>query len=124
MPPLIRVTSDLVHETVHTATIGGKDLDALIVAEVVKQIGAGAMDPTAIKWKVVYRSETTATEGTNQIAEVTIAVDHSVNSTRPTLTISAKPGDVVSLPPGHHWLDITSMDGGVAYVPVADAPTQ
>lgn len=76
IPPTISVKSDVIHETVHTAVISGKDLDALIVAEVVRQIDAGAIDHAALAWKVVHRSETTATEGTRQIAEVTIAVNH------------------------------------------------
>ncbi|GGX32720.1 hypothetical protein GCM10007242_44580 [Pigmentiphaga litoralis] len=116
--PQIQVQSDLVHETVFNAKVSGKDLDDLIVSGVMRQIGRPVMDRTGVTWKVVHRNETTATEGTRQIAEVTIVVDHRTDAVLDTSTVHVRPGDVVLLPPGHHWLDITSMDGWCGYVAV------
>ncbi|GGX30483.1 hypothetical protein GCM10007242_41390 [Pigmentiphaga litoralis] len=76
LPPTIPVHSDVVHETVYTAIVAGKDLDDLIVAGVMRQIGQPVMDRPGVTWKVVHRHESTATEGTRQIAEVMIVVDH------------------------------------------------
>jgi hypothetical protein len=76
LTPQIQVKADLVHETVYTAKVSGYDLDDLIAAAVMSQIGPAVKDAPSVKWKVVHRSETTATEGTRQIAEVTIAVNH------------------------------------------------
>ena len=74
--PRLNLKSDLVHETVHTAMVAGKDLDALIAAGVMAQIGPDVTAGAGVTWKVSYRSETTSTEGTRQIAEVMIVVDH------------------------------------------------
>jgi hypothetical protein len=73
--PTFEVSEDRVQEAVFTTTIAGPELEELIAAAVASKMWPHGHEAAVVKWKVFMRCQTTATEGTQYIAEVMIVED-------------------------------------------------
>jgi hypothetical protein len=74
-PASIKVATDLVYETVHTARLYGLDLENVLVAAVAAQLGLDLAQP-GTKVKCCFEEPYETINGTQHGVTVTVAVDH------------------------------------------------
>lgn len=75
LPASIKVETDLVYETVHTAKLYGLDLENVLVAAVALQLGLDLTQP-GTKVKCSFEEPFETINGTQHGVTVTVAVDH------------------------------------------------
>jgi len=74
-PAPIKIETDLVYETVHTAKLYGLDLENVLVAAVAAQLGLDLSQP-GTKVKCCFEEAFETITGTHHGVTVTVAVDH------------------------------------------------